>query len=95
MLAERLKQLPRDVLRAKGWVRTSRHGWVLVQFAGRRVRFDTQARAPADRCEPSLVVIGMRGVTNMPAIATLLDRAALHDINVDVTLDAAHAVPLR
>lgn len=95
MLAERLKQLPRDVLRAKGWVRTGRHGWVLVQFAGRRVRFDTQARAPADQCEPSLVVIGMRGVTRMPAIAAHLDRAALLDVDVAVAHDAACAVPLR
>lgn len=101
MLAERLKQLPRDVLRAKGWVRTSRHGWVLVQFAGRRVRFDTQARAPADRCEPSLVVIGMRGVTDMPAITAHLDLAALRDVDVDADVDvdfapdAACAAPLR
>ena len=93
MLAQRLKQLPRDVLRAKGWVRTSRHGWVLVQFAGRRVRFDTQARMPADQGEPSLVVIGMRGVTDMPAIAAQLDPSALRDVGV--ARDAACAVPLR
>lgn len=97
MLAERLKQLPRHVLRAKGWVRTSRHGWVLVQFAGRRVRFDTQARAPAGQHEPSLVVIGMRGVTDMLGVAAHLDPAALHDVDVsvDVETHAAGAVPLR
>jgi G3E family GTPase len=78
-LAGFLKQLPRHVLRAKGWVRTDRHGWVLVQFAGRRVRFDTQASA-AQALEPeapALVVIGLRGVTDMQAIGAHLDRAAL------------------
>ncbi len=96
-LAVRLKQLPRDVLRAKGWVRTSRHGWVLVQFAGRRVRIDTQARPPAGLHEPSLVVIGMRGVTRMAAVAAHLDPAALQDVDVDVGVaqHAACAVPLR
>ncbi|MGE8702256.1 MAG: CobW family GTP-binding protein [Achromobacter sp.] len=96
-LAQRLKQLPRDVLRAKGWVRTDRHGWVLVQFAGRRVRFDTQARPPAGQHEPSLVVIGMRGVTRMGALAAHLDLAALHEADVDVgaAQHAACAVPLR
>lgn len=92
-LAERLKQLPRDVLRAKGWVRTGRHGWVLVQFAGRRVRFDTQARAPTGQHEPALVVIGMRGVTDMPAIAAHLDLAALPGI--EIAREAACAAVLR
>lgn len=93
MLAERLKQLPRHVLRAKGWVCTGRHGWVLVQFAGRRVRFDTQARLPAGQREPSLVVIGMRGVTDMPAIAARLDGAALP--GADSAPEPSWAEPLR
>lgn len=93
MLARLLKELPRHVLRAKGWVRTGRHGWVLVQFAGRRVRFDTQARMPPGQREPSLVVIGMRGVTDMPAIAARLDGAAQHA--ADRAPDAPWAEPLR
>lgn len=75
-LARRLRQLPRDLLRAKGWVRTDRHGWVLVQLAGRRVRFDTQARPPADLDGPSLVLIGMRGAIGIDDIAVWLDPAA-------------------
>ncbi|KRC68295.1 cobalamin biosynthesis protein CobW [Achromobacter sp. Root83] len=75
-LARRLRQLPRDLLRAKGWVRTDRHGWVLVQLAARRVRFDTQARPPADLDGPSLVLIGMRGAIGIDDIAVWLDPAA-------------------
>ena len=75
-LAAALRNLPRDVLRAKGWVRTDRHGWVLVQLAGRRVRFDTQARPPAGLDEPGLVVIGMRGGVGIESIAARLAPAA-------------------
>lgn len=94
-LAACLKQLPRHVLRAKGWVRTDRHGWVLVQFAGRRVRFDTQASVP-DALEPeapALVVIGMRGVTDMQAIGARLDRAASEAI--ESARDTRLATPVR
>ena len=59
--ASRLREAPRQLLRAKGWVRTDRHGLVLVQLAGRRVRYDTQARPPVDLDAPSLVLIGLRG----------------------------------
>lgn len=88
-----LKQMPRDVLRAKGWVRTDRHGWVLVQFAGRRVRFDAQAVVPDAPPAPGLVVIGMRGVTDMRAIAARLDRMA--SPRADSAHEAAGAAFLR
>ncbi|MFD4840706.1 CobW family GTP-binding protein [Achromobacter sp. NPDC058515] len=74
--ARRLRQLPRQLLRAKGWVRTGRHGWVLVQWAGRRVRYDTQARPPADLDGPSLVLIGLRGAIRIEEISALLAPAA-------------------
>lgn len=74
-LASQLRQLPRQLLRAKGWVRTDRHGWVLVQWAGRRVRFDTQARPPADIAGPALVLIGMRGGVDIEEVLALLARA--------------------
>lgn len=92
-LAACLKQLPRDVLRAKGWVRTDRDGWVLVQFAGRRVRFDTQASVPVPPPEPGLVVIGMRGVSDLQAIAARLDLAASQ--RLDSAHETACAAPLR
>ena len=76
-LAGCLRQLPRDVLRAKGWVRTDRHGWVLVQLAGRRVRFDTQAQPLAGLDAPSLVLIGMRGGMGIDEIAARLAPAAM------------------
>lgn len=74
-LASGLRQLPREWLRAKGWVRTERHGWVLVQLAGRRVRFDTQAARPAEVRTPSLVFIGMRGTAHGADVAARLAAA--------------------
>lgn len=79
-LALRLRQLPRQLLRAKGWVRTDRHGWVLVQLAGRRVRFDAQARRPPDVDEPALVLIGMRGAIRIDEISAWLAPAAARDL---------------
>lgn len=75
-LASGLRQLPRHWLRAKGWVRTDRHGWVLVQWAGRRVRFDTQALRPADVQAPSLVFIGLLGEAGGGDVAARLAAAA-------------------
>ncbi|MGS1107292.1 CobW family GTP-binding protein [Achromobacter anxifer] len=75
-LASRLREAPRQLLRAKGWVRTDRHGLVLVQLAGRRVRYDTQARPPADLDEPSLVLIGLRGAIEPADVAAWLAPAA-------------------
>ncbi|MDT4822256.1 putative metal chaperone YciC [compost metagenome] len=71
-LAERLRQMPRQLLRAKGWVRTDRHGLVLVQLAGRRVRYDTRARPPVGLDEPALVLIGLRGAVDPGAVAAWL-----------------------
>lgn len=75
-LAKRLRQLPRPLLRAKGWVRTDRHGLVLVQLAGRRVRYDTRATPPAGLAEPALVLIGLRGAVDPDAVAAWLAPAA-------------------
>ena len=75
-LADALRRLPRHWLRAKGWVRTERHGWVLVQLAGRRVRFDTQAARPSEVRSPSLVFIGMRGTTQGDELTARLAAAA-------------------
>lgn len=75
-LASSLRQLPRHWLRAKGWVRTERHGWVLVQLAGRRVRFDTQAQRPAEIERPALVFIGLRGGAGGGEVAAHLSAAA-------------------
>ena len=75
-LADRLRRLPRQLLRAKGWVRTDRHGLVLVQLAGRRVRYDAQAAPPAGLREPALVMIGLRGAVDADAVAAWLAPAA-------------------
>jgi G3E family GTPase len=75
-LADALRRLPRHWLRAKGWVRTERHGWVLVQLAGRRVRFDTRAARPAGVRSPSLVFIGMRGTAQVDELDARLAPAA-------------------
>lgn len=75
-LVARLKQLPRSVVRIKGWVTTNRHGAALIQFAGRRVRIQPLgpqrladqelSPAPAGMAN-QLVYIGLR-------------HAGLHDI---------------
>jgi len=61
-LAQCLRQLPRTLLRAKGWVRTRQHGPVLLQWASRRLRWDPQAAAPTLPTPPgpALVFIGLR-----------------------------------
>ncbi|MEN4921756.1 GTP-binding protein [Achromobacter spanius] len=79
-LAAALRGLPREVLRAKGWVDTDRHGRVLVQLAGRRVRFDARARPPADLDGPSLVLIGMRGGVDLEAVSARLAQAFAHGV---------------
>jgi len=72
-LTRALKQMPRSVVRAKGWVRTDRHGQVLVQYAGRRVRYaHVQPAAPMPE---GLVLIAARGV-DRARIAGLLRAAA-------------------
>ena len=75
-LAAALKRLPRSVIRAKGWVRSDRHGIVLVQYAGRRVRFDTRTPPPASP-QTGLVLIALRATADPHAAARLLDTALL------------------
>jgi len=74
--ASSLRQLPRAVIRAKGWVRTDRHGWVLVQLASRRVRYDTQAKPPKDLQTPGLVLIGLAGTVAQDVVAAQLMQTA-------------------
>lgn len=72
-LTSALKQLPRSVVRAKGWLTTDRHGQVLVQYAGGRVRY---ARvAPGAAVPAGLVLIGARGL-DRGAVEGCLGRAA-------------------
>ncbi|RSF06019.1 CobW family GTP-binding protein [Achromobacter aegrifaciens] len=82
-LASRLRDAPRQLLRAKGWVRADRHGLVLVQLAGRRVRYDPQARPPEDLDEPSLVLIGMRGAVDPADVDAWRAPAAAGGAGVD------------
>jgi len=74
-LAAQLRQMPRQLLRAKGWVRTDRHGLVLVQWAGRRVRYDTQAAPPDGLDAPGLVFIGLRDAIDPRQVSALLTPA--------------------
>jgi len=72
-LTRALKALPRGVVRAKGWVTTDRHGPVLVQYAGGRVRY---ARVEPGRAIPAgLVLIGARGLAR-DAIGQALQQAS-------------------
>jgi len=73
--ASSLRQLPRAVIRAKGWVQTDRHGWVLVQLASRRVRYDMQAKPPNDLQTPALVLINLEGTVEQDAVAAQLEQA--------------------
>ncbi|TEA80059.1 CobW family GTP-binding protein [Allopusillimonas ginsengisoli] len=59
-LIQALKQLPRSVIRVKGWVVTDRHGPAIVHLAGRRVRVE---RLPATQviAMNELVYIGLKG----------------------------------
>src|SRR5690606_41024249 len=75
-LAAALKRLPRSVIRAKGWVRSDRHGIVLVQYAGRRVRFDTRTPPPASP-QTGLVLIALRATADPQAAAARLGTALL------------------
>lgn len=71
-LAGQLRQMPRQLLRAKGWVRTDRHGLVLVQWAGRRVRYDTQALPPGGSDATGLVFIGLRDAIDPREVSAML-----------------------
>ncbi len=74
-LVKALKRLPRSVIRVKGWVRTDRHGPVIVHFAGRRVRFELLAGLDADfgaGADNQLVYIGLRGEALDAAMAAAL-----------------------
>ncbi len=75
-LVRALKQLPRSVIRVKGWVVTDRHGPVIIHFAGRRVRFE-QPAGTTDITENQLVYIGLRSEPLQAlieqALAPLLD----------------------
>ncbi|MBB1592819.1 GTP-binding protein [Achromobacter sp. UMC46] len=71
-LTGQLRQMPRHLLRAKGWVRTDRHGLVLVQWAGRRVRYDTQAAPPEGLGAAGLVFIGLRDAIDPRQVSALL-----------------------
>lgn len=73
-LAGQLRQMPRQLLRAKGWVRTDRHGLVLVQWAGRRVRFDAQAMPPNALAPTGLVFIGLRDAIDPREVSAMLSR---------------------
>jgi len=70
--ASSLRQLPRAVIRAKGWVQTDRHGWVLVQLASRRVRYDTQTKRPEGLQTPGLVLISLAGAVAQDVVAAQL-----------------------
>ena len=48
-----------------------------MQWAGRRVRFDAQARPPADLDGPSLVLIGMRDGIGIDEVSSWLAPAAV------------------
>lgn len=55
-----LRNLPKTVIRIKGWVVTDRHGPALVHLAGGRVRIiRSTVKPPSDANE--LIYIGMRG----------------------------------
>ena len=71
-MAGQLRQMPRHLLRAKGWVRTDRHGLVLVQWAGRRVRYDTQAAPPEGLVETGLVFIGLHDAIDPRQVSAML-----------------------
>lgn len=58
-LSKALKNLPRAVIRVKGWVTTDRHGPITVHLAGRRVRFEKSIQTKSHQ-ENQLVYIGLR-----------------------------------
>ena len=64
--------MPRQLLRAKGWVRTDRHGLVLVQWAGRRVRYDMQSAPPDGLGATGLVFIGLRDAIDPRQVSAML-----------------------
>ncbi|TXI64961.1 MAG: GTP-binding protein [Limnohabitans sp.] len=66
----RLHALPPQVLRLKGFVRTTEHGWTMVQLAGRRAHLEPfSASVPA---KATLIAIGLRGDLPREALKRLL-----------------------
>ncbi len=74
LLVAGLKRLPRSLVRLKGWVTTDRHGPAIVQFAGRRIRFESIASCPGGK-DNQLVYIGMRGAALHDAVGQVMAEA--------------------
>ncbi|MGG4604796.1 CobW family GTP-binding protein [Paenalcaligenes sp. Me131] len=74
-LIRALRNLPKAVIRVKGWVATDRHGTALVHLAGGRVRI-VRATSRSENAMNTLVYIGMRNAdittTIHSALAPLL-----------------------
>jgi len=58
-LKHALKSLPRSIIRMKGFVKTDRHGPVIVHYAGGRVRFEAISNADIE-IKNQIVYIGLR-----------------------------------
>lgn len=69
-----LRDMPRGVLRLKGFVLTDTMGWAELQFAGRHGSLRRLPSAPDDGA--ALVAIGLRGQLPVAALDVLLAAAA-------------------
>jgi G3E family GTPase len=70
-----LAQMPRGVLRLKGFVRTDELGWSELQFAGRHGSLRRALTVPSDGA--ALVAIGLRGQLPLAALDARLAAATI------------------
>lgn len=69
------RQLPRGVFRAKGFVCTDYHGWVSIQFAGRRLQFIAVNDVDAAGLDQNQIVfIQAPDAVDLTTLATDLDQ---------------------
>lgn len=83
-LIQALKQLPRSIMRVKGWVTTDRHGPAVIQMAGRRVRVERRTDVPASSGN-TLVFIGLKQQGIEAAMVSAM-QAVLQEVSPPVTL---------
>lgn len=70
-----LRDMPTDVLRLKGVLRTDEHGWAELQFAGRHGSLRKAQTAPASGA--AVIAIGLRGRLPVQALHAAFEAASL------------------
>lgn len=93
-LRDLLRSMPPGVMRLKGVVRTDRHGWAVLQFAGRHGSlraWPSHQAAPDDDASGAIVAIGARDHLPVQLLAAALQAARATSPSQAAHLHESHA----